>query len=284
MKRAFRNFLLAGAAAVALVTAPKPADAIFGMGDLVFDPIMNSLQIEQFAKQLEQAAVELQQLEQTVETYVHMVQNATRLQNLPQILDTLGLDTGQLTSGMSALKAINSLYSIGNTGEQFASDARRLLNTNGYVVPSLDMNTFRSLAGGLYRPEDATTAANGYNRQVKDTDQYIQSAGVLADVNTQRANLASSLNDQLQAAAGLGDTSQGATLQSILALQGTAARQNDLLVRTTTVAADAALQERLARIQAETAIAEGDLANVRARQDYANASINDVTNLAWTAQ
>lgn len=284
MKHAFRNFLLAGAAAVALVTAPKPADAIFGVGDVVFDPIMNSLQIEQFAKQLEQAAVELQQLEQTVETYVHMVQNATRLQNLPQILDTLGLDTGQLTSGMSALKAINSLYSIGNTGEQFASDARRLLNTNGYVVPSLDMNTFRSLAGNFYRPEDATTAANGYNRQVKDTDQYIQSAGVLADVNTQRANLASSLNDQLQAAAGLGDTSQGATLQSILALQGTAARQNDLLVRTTTVAADAALQERLARIQAETAIAEGDLANVRARQDYANASINDVTNLAWTAQ
>ena len=60
------------------------------------------------------------------------------------------------------------------------------------------MNTFRSLAGGFYRPEDATAAANGYNRQVKDTDQYIQSAGVLADVNTQRANLASSLNDQLQ--------------------------------------------------------------------------------------
>lgn len=284
MRRALRNFLLAGAATVALVAASKPADAVFGMGDIVFDPIMNSLQIEQFAKQLEQAAVELQQLEQTVETYTHMVQNATRLQNLPQILDTLGLDMGQLTSGMSALRAINSLYSISNTGEQFVGDARRLLNANGYVVPSFDMNTFRSLAGGFYRPEDATAAANGYNRQVKDTDQYIQSAGVLADVNTQRANLASSLNDQLQAAAGLGDTSQGATLQSILALQGTAARQNDLLVRTTTVAADAALQERLARIQAETKIVEGDLANVRARQDYANASINDVTDLAWTAQ
>lgn len=284
MRRAFRNLLLAGAAAVALVAAPKPADAIFGMGDIVFDPIMNSLQIEQFAKQLEQAAVELQQLEKTVETYTHMVQNATRLQNLPQILETLGLDTGDLTAGMSALKAINSLYSIANTGERFVSDARRVLSTDGYTLPSFDINTFRSLAGGLYRPEDATAAANGYNRQVKDTDQYIQSAGVLADVNTQRANLASSLNDQLQAAAGLGDTSQGATLHSLLALQGTAARQNDLMVRTTTVAADAALQERLARIQAETKIAEGDLANARARQDYANASINDVTTLAWTAQ
>ncbi len=283
MKKAMRSLLLAGVAAATL-TAPMPAHALLGVGDVVFDPTANATQLEQYASQLRQAATELQQLEQTVATYEHLVQNATRLQNLPEVLSTLGLDTGELTSGMSALKSINSLYSIASTGQAFMNDAKGMLNTNGYTVPSFDMNTFRSLAGGLYKSSDATTVNNGYNRQVKDTDQYLQSTSVLADVNTQRATLADSLNTQLEAAANLGDSSEGATLQSLLALQGTAARQNDLLVRSNTVAADAALQQNLARIQTETQVAEADLANTQARRNYANAPINDFNNLPWTAQ
>jgi P-type conjugative transfer protein TrbJ len=78
MKKAMRSLLLAGVAAATL-TAPMPAHALLGVGDVVFDPTANATQLEQYASQLRQAATELQQLEQTVATYEHLVQNATRL-------------------------------------------------------------------------------------------------------------------------------------------------------------------------------------------------------------
>jgi len=288
MRKAFRGLMLAGVAAVATITVTsRPAYALFGAGDVVFDPTANENLMVQYAEQLRQAATQLQQLEQQVQTYEQMVRNATSLGNLPKVLNTLGLDTGSLTGGMDALKSVNALYSITTTGQAFTNDARSALNTNGFTLPSMDINTFRSLAGNLASGSGSSAVnsmSNGYNRNVVGTNQYIQSAGVLSDVQTQRANLATSLNDQLEQAANLGDNSEGATLQTLVALQGTAARQNDLLVRVGTVSADSSLQERLQRLQVETDIAEADIRNTQARQAYSNAPVHDVTTFGWTAQ
>ena len=61
-----RRVLLAAAAAIVLAAAPRPASALFGVGDVVSDPLAQAKNVEkvaQLALQLEQLAEQLRQLE-----------------------------------------------------------------------------------------------------------------------------------------------------------------------------------------------------------------------------
>ena len=280
MKLKFRAALFAGAASGALTTAPQHAHAQLP----VFDGTTFATQLEQYAEQVNQTATQIKQLEQQISTYEQMVQNATRLGNLPQVLRTLGLDGGQLQSEMAAFQSLNSLYSAYANGQQLVSQGRSMLQQQGFTLPTFSLSQIQQLTSQLYGPSDATNVANGYNRQILETDQYMQTAGALVDVNKARQDLASSLNDQITAASSLGDNSAGATLQAILAAQQTAARQNDLMLQVGAMTADSTLQEKLARIQTETAIAQSDLNDTQARKAFANAPVNDTTSLGWTSQ
>jgi hypothetical protein len=280
--KSVRAAAFAGVAALSIVYT-SPAWALLGVGDVVFDPTAYAQQIEQYAAQLRQAETELSQLEQQVTTYEQMVQNAAHLTSLPQTLSALGVPN--LNAEATAFRSISQLYQMGVSGQQFLAQAQQTLSSQGWTLPTLpSMSNFPQLASQFYGPTDATNVTTGYNRQVAETNGYLQSAGAMNTVEQQRETLATSLNDQLAAAnASLGDNTEGQTLQAIYAAQTTADRQNDLSLQLQSVSANAGLQQELNRINTEATITQSDLSDTQARAAYRRAPANDFTTLPWTS-
>ncbi len=278
MKHSIRAALLVSTTAAALAVAPLRAHAQLA----VFDGSSFATQLEQYAEQINQTATQVQQLEQQVAMYENMVQNATRLGNLPQLLSQIGLSPGALSAEMQAFQSLNNLYKSVTNGQQIIQNGANILRGQGFTMPSLSASQFQQLAGQLYGQAGAASAANNYNRVLSDTNAYMQSSSSLYDLNNSRQGLINALNNQINEAASLGDNSEGATLQAMLAAQHLAARQNDVAQQTLQVIADATLQEKLDRMNAEISAAENDLADTQARMTRAGANMGDFQNLPWT--
>jgi P-type conjugative transfer protein TrbJ len=102
-----------------LVGVSRPADAIFGIGDIVLDPsnlLQNTLQV---LRQLQQIANEAQMIAQQVQQYKTMMQNLQQgdFGAALQVVQLAGQTTGLLTQtqGISydlnaAMQAFNDLY------------------------------------------------------------------------------------------------------------------------------------------------------------------------------
>ena len=280
MTHKVRAALLAGVSAVTLTLAPQRANAIGA--DIVFDPTQYATQIEQYAEQINQTATQIRQLEQQVTMYEQMVQNAERLGNLPQLLSQLNLSPGAISAETQAFQSLNNLYQSVSSGQQLLANGKNILSGQGFSMPQFNASQFQQLAGQLYGQSGATNAVNNYNRLLYNTNDYMHSASNLVDLNNSRQSLITALNNQINEAASLGDNSEGATLQAMLAAQQLAGRQNDVAQQTLQVIADATLQEKLDRMNAEISAAENDLADTQARMTRARAAMGDFQHLGWT--
>ena len=277
-----RRSVIVGVGA-SMLALPTTCFALFGTGDVVFDPSSYGELVSQYGQQLKQVASEAATDLNTARTYANLVENGLHLTSLPQIASDLGLSTSGLSGEMSGFQALSSLYQTYASGQQLVTQGEQMLNGRGFTLPQFSLSQLSSIARQFYSGSDATQVQNGYNQQILATQGYMQQAGSLVDLNNQRQSLATSLNDQIALDGILGDNSAAATAQEELAATQTIARQQDVGPQLQQVTAAAALQGELVQVNAATAIAEADLRDTQARQQFASAPISDVTAYGLTA-
>ena len=114
-----RTFLLAGAAALAFAAAvPRPAHALFGAGDIVFDPTAVAKLTDEISTLERQYA----QLQQTYQALAHLT-------SINGVATGLGLPAVQ-----NPLGAVSQVPGLLN-GSQLAAGAQQFLDANRYHQP-----------------------------------------------------------------------------------------------------------------------------------------------------
>lgn len=114
-----RTFLLAGAAALAFAAAaPRPAHALFGEGDIVFDPTA----VAKLADEIRTLENQLTQLRQTYQALAHLT-------NINGVATELGLPSVQ-----NPLGAVSQVPGLLN-GSRLAAGAQQFLDANRYYQP-----------------------------------------------------------------------------------------------------------------------------------------------------
>lgn len=177
--------LLASSAALALAAAtPRPAHALFGVGDLVFDPTAFTNAVQQLA-QMEQ---QLAQLEQTYQALAHTtgVNSLAPSLGLPSVQDPLG--------SVAQLPGLLSGTSLGGAAQQF-------LGANRYYQPQ--GNDFTALE--LQRRAQATANVQAIAQQnlqatqdrlagLQDLQAQIDASPTTQDMGAIQARLAAESN------------------------------------------------------------------------------------------
>ena len=135
-----KRVLFAGAAALALAST-HPAHALFGVGDIVFDP---TLEAEQRISNLKSAASWVQQARDMVQQYRMLENQSPAIAHLPQQAMNLGRNLATTPSLQNPLPQANTLTGILD-GSRTDGRASEFLARNRYYDPQGDDFTAREL-------------------------------------------------------------------------------------------------------------------------------------------
>lgn len=208
MKKAFRSTVLAGICVVGFsVSAPGPAYAILGVGDIVFDPTSFAQLIKQYAQdvqafvlqnkqyftQVQEFALQIQQFATEVQMFINWVHDPT-LGAALGLLTVAGLGTYLPVNPMALLGVVNGLSSMGTTG----------FSLGGLAGIGGQLSAFASQAWGtnhIYSPTD-----NSW-----DSQQLIAGAASIAGTQGVAATTNLALQQHLAAQPALRDHLMGAS-------------------------------------------------------------------------
>lgn len=248
--------------------------AVFGLGMLAASTAQAQLAVLDQAvlvEQIKSALTEAQQLEQQVQQYQHLVQNARALAELDSLLAEFQISPSELNA-TELRQLFNDVYGLSADDPNFAENARTLLGQQ-YGLP-MKPGAAQAAFADLDLPSDATTTlANSYNTGNRDLDQAIRYADVVAATNAARSQLAEATRQQVDRSMALTDNSEGATLQMILAGQLNGQRQADTALQIQALLADKQIQDQLRQIERDTALRQQALDAEQGNRAFINGSI-----------
>lgn len=144
-----KRILLAGVAAISLASA-HPAHAIFGAGDIVFEPVLEQTQI---MSNLKSAASWLQQARDMVQQYRMLENQYQALAHLPQQAMNLGRNLTMTPSLQNPLPQANTLTGI--------LDGSSLGSVNGLASQFASRNRYYDPQGDDFSAQEMRARAQG---------------------------------------------------------------------------------------------------------------------------
>jgi len=229
-----------------------------------------------FAQMVQQVVTAGKQLTDLDNQYKQMVTNAQALGNLQTLMNAYGLSPDQLTQAQMT-NLLKQVYTLSSTDPNFSTNLQSSLAAQGYTLPQSN-SAISSTAGALYDPNYATTYTNQYNANSRDFNNYSQGVQLMSDVQNQMATNAQNLNgNQVSAVSGLTDNSEGASLHTLAAGQVIQSQQQDTETRLLLIQADAALQQQLDKVNANTATSNEQMQIDQSRQKRVTVSTPTTT-------
>lgn len=248
--------------------------AVFGLGMLAASTAQAQLAVLDQAvlvEQIKSALTEARQLEQQVQQYQQLVQNARALAELDSLLAEFQISPSELNA-TELRQLLNDVYGLGADDPSFAENARVLLGQQ-YGLPMKPAAAQTAFAD-LDLPSDAAaTLANAYNTGNRDLDQAIRYADVVAATNAARSRSAEATRQQIDRSMALTDNSEGATLQMILAGQLNGQRQADTALQIQALLADKQIQDQLRQVERDTALRQQALDAEQGNRAFITGSI-----------
>lgn len=199
------------------------------------------------AEQIRSALTEAQQLEQQIQQYQQLVQNARALAKLDSLLAEFQISPSELNA-TELRQLLNDVYGLDADDPAFSANARAVLGQQ-YRLPMQRSATDAAFAGLDLPTEDAASLADAYNAGNRDLDQAIRYADVVSATNATRSRLAEATRRQIEQSMALTDNSMGATMQMILAGQLNGQRQADTSLQLHAVQADKLVQDQLRQVE-----------------------------------
>lgn len=248
--------------------------AVFGLGLLATNVAQAQLAVLDQAvlvEQIKSALTEAQQLEQQVQQYQHLVQNARALSNLDSLLAEFQISSSELNA-TELRQLFNDVYGLSADDPNFAENARTLLGQQ-YGLPMTTAAAQSAFADLGLSADSAATLASAYNTGNRDLDQAIRYADVVAATNAARTRSAEATRQQIDQSMALTDNSEGATLHMILTGQLNGQRQADTALQLQAVQADKLVQDQLRQIERDTALRQQALDAEEGKRAFITGSV-----------
>lgn len=204
------------------------------------------------AEQIRSALTEAQQLEQQIQQYQQLVQNARALAKLDSLLAEFQISPSELNA-TELRQLLNDVYALDADDPAFSANARAVLGQQ-YRLPMQSSAADTAFAGLDLPTQDAASLADAYNAGNRDLDQAIRYADVVSATNATRSRLAEATRQQIEQSMALTDNSMGATMQMILAGQMNGQRQSDTSLQLQALQADKQIEDQLRQVEDETAL------------------------------
>jgi hypothetical protein len=263
-----RLTLLAAVAAIALAAAPGPARAQIAVID---------------AKAIAQLLLDYERqgliLKQEVDTYLQLMENARGLADLDRLLRRLGLSPREITADMLRL-VLNEAYNLDPDSPTYR-DQLRTIQQDRYILPRTKPD-ITATYNDLYAPGDAARLSQGYDKYLRDYEQYGQYSNVLNDALKERSDAYTEIQNQNDVVSTLTDNNMGATLQAMATQNVLFQRQMDIMIKLNGVAADQQIQTQLRELEREVSLEEQKIAESEKRRKFREAPHADITRYPFS--
>lgn len=263
-----RLTLLAAVAALSLAAAPGPAGAQIAVID---------------AKAIAQLLLDYERqgliLKQEVDTYLQMLENARGLADLDRLLRRLGLSPAEMTADVLRL-ILNEAYNLDPNSPTYNAQLRGV-QQDRYIIPRTKPD-IEATYNDLYIPSDAARLSKGYDKYLRDYEEYAQYNKVLNSALDERTELSTDMMEQQGRIAALTDNNMAATLQAMSAQNALMQRQLDVLIKMNGVAADQQIQGQLREVEREVSLEEQKIAEAEKRRRFREAPHADITRYPFS--